>query len=366
MLRSVLLFVATTASLSLGQSAGAQTSVTTDPVGFTTVQCLANSDTFVSVPFTRPPEFTGAVQSVSGSTLTVSGSPWTANQFVYNGTNQRNRYYALIGPGGSGNTKEGHTFLVTANTQNELTLDTAQESLTGVPAGAQLVLIPYWTLASVFPPTDQNVSFTPTTSTRSFQTQILIPNYDAVGINPGYSATYYFINSGANVGWRKFGEDPTAERGDDPLAPDGYIVVRNQNGAPTRPLAAAGAVLMKKLTIPLATSATTQQDNSVAMIRPVTVPLSGTGLSPANGSFVATTSTRSFQDQLLLFNNAQAAINKAPSATYYYMNNGWRLFGDDPAVDHSADQIPAGSALRVRKARTANGQPALWTNAPTY
>ena len=39
----------------------AQTTVATDPVGFTTFACPANSDTFVSVPFVRIPEFVGAV-----------------------------------------------------------------------------------------------------------------------------------------------------------------------------------------------------------------------------------------------------------------------------------------------------------------
>jgi len=62
----------------------AQTNVTTDPVGFTTTSCLGNSDTYLGIPFTRPPEFTGTVQSVNGSMLTVNGNlGWTVNQFVY-------------------------------------------------------------------------------------------------------------------------------------------------------------------------------------------------------------------------------------------------------------------------------------------
>src|ERR1051326_2497762 len=58
-------------------------SVTTDPVGFlqpfntqaNQINLLANSDTLVSVPFTRPPEFTGAIASISGNVITVSSSP---------------------------------------------------------------------------------------------------------------------------------------------------------------------------------------------------------------------------------------------------------------------------------------------------
>jgi uncharacterized protein (TIGR02597 family) len=51
--------------------------VTTDPVGFAKISCVSNSDTFVSLPFTRPSEFVGAIQSVSGNTIVVDSTPWT-------------------------------------------------------------------------------------------------------------------------------------------------------------------------------------------------------------------------------------------------------------------------------------------------
>jgi hypothetical protein len=59
----------------LASARGQTTSATTKPVGFTATSCLANFDTYLSVPFTLPPEFTGSVQSISGSTLTITGSP---------------------------------------------------------------------------------------------------------------------------------------------------------------------------------------------------------------------------------------------------------------------------------------------------
>jgi len=45
--------------LSVANFASAQVTVTTDPVGFTTTTLLGSSDTFVSIPFTRPSEFVG-------------------------------------------------------------------------------------------------------------------------------------------------------------------------------------------------------------------------------------------------------------------------------------------------------------------
>ena len=107
-LRRLLFLSAAFAASLLPLAAVAQTSVVSDPVGFLTTSCLGNSDTFVSVPFTRPPEFVCAIQSVSGSIITVTGTPgWTGNQFVYAVGAQPKHYYALIGSGGASNPKEG-------------------------------------------------------------------------------------------------------------------------------------------------------------------------------------------------------------------------------------------------------------------
>lgn len=352
--------------------------VTTEPVGFTRINCLSNSDTFVGLPFTRLPEFVGTIQSVSGNTIVVSGTPWTAGQFVYATGTQPKRYYVLVGPAGTTNPKEGRTFFITGNSSNTLTLETTPDELNGIPAGAQLLVIPYWTLNTVFPASDANVSFTATMSTRGFKTEILIPANGATGVNLAYSQVYFFSNnvnnSTGNIGWRVLG-DNTADHGDDPLAPGGYFVVRNLNAAPTLPLVSAGAVLTKRLSVPLTAPASGSQgqDKAVSMVRPVDVTLTNTGLWPADGSFVATTNTNDFKDRLLVYNNAQAALNKAPSAVYFYSDNvnsstsnvGWRLVGDN-TTPRGNDVIPAGSGFTVRKAGNGSGQTVIWTNAPTY
>jgi len=366
-------------SISLGlillASLGFAQSAVTDPVGFTTTSCLSNSDTLVSIPFTRPQAFVGSVTSIAGSTLTVTGSPgWTTNQFVYAQGSQPNHYYLLVGPAATTNPKEGHTYPITANTASTFTVDTTSDNLTGIPTNAQVIIIPYWTLATVFPDSDANISYTPTTQTRTFKTQILIPDYNATGINPSAAAVYFYsnnVNGVGGIGWRIFG-DNTTDHGDDVLIPDGYFTIRNLNSAPTLPLTAVGGVLTKKLAVPELTNATSGRDNSVSMVRPVAVSLNATGLNPADGSFVATTQTRSFQDQLFIFDNSTVAINKSPSAVYFYSNNvngnggiGWRIFGDN-TTDHGNDLLAAGSALIIRKAANGTGLPVYWTNSPTY
>jgi len=353
-LKSYLLIVA--AACIGGPSLSAQTAtVTTDPAGFTTTPCLSNSDTYLGIPFTRPPEFTGTVQSANANTLTINGTPgWTNNQFAYAAGGQPKHYYVLIGYGGATNPKEGHTYAVTSNGSNTLTVDTSFDNLAGVVASTQVTLIPYWTPATIFPPGDAGVSFTATNSPPTYKTELLIPNTSSSGINLSPSATYFFINNGSNVGWRLEG-DNTTDHGHDPLLPDSYLIVRNSNGAPTLPLTASGSVLMSKLAVPILASASQQQDNPVAMIRPVDTTLDSNGLAPIDTSFLQ-------GDQLLLFDNTQAQIGKQPNKVYTF-NDGWRLSNDN--LDHSKDIVPAGSAMLVRRAAKSAGT-VYWVNAPTY
>ncbi len=357
--RLLLLSVAVAGALMLAPVASAQSDAS-DPVGFITTNQLGNSDSFVSLPFVRQPAFVGPLQSAAGTTITVSGSPWTPSQFVYSAGNQPNHYYVLIGSAGGSNPKEGHTYPIIGNTANTLTVQLGQDNLTGIPANTELSVIPNWTLATAFPAGYQNVSFTPTTSSASYKTQIRVPDISASGIDLPYTS-YFFSNNvdgtSGNVGWRVVGDNATSH-GDDPLLPDSHFVVRNLNGAPTLPLISVGGVLLKKVTTPLMTTLGSAQDNPVSMVRPLAVALNATGLSAAQGSFAA-------NDQLLVYDNGQLGFNKAPSAVYYQdpaaANGPWRLLGDS-ATDRGSDVIPAGTGFIIRKA-ASNGQPAFWTNS---
>jgi len=333
---------------------------TTQPVGFTSVSALANSDTLYSVPLTRPSEFSGTVQSVTSSVITVAETPsWTNNQFVYLAGTQPKTYYVLVGGGGTSNPEEGHTYAITANGSNTLTVDTTVETLSGITANTEVTIIPYWTMATVFPASKAGVYFTATTLSTSYKTQVLVPDNTVNGVNLPVT-TYFFSNNvdgtTGNVGWRIVG-DNTTDHGDDPLLPDSYFNIRNLNGSPTLTFRGFGHVLTDKFTTGLQTLNTGQQDNAVAMIRPIGVTLNQTGLTPTDGSFVATIRPNQIKDALLIFNNAQVKHNKKPSAIYFYFGGtgpmGWKKKG-------------AGSAIVIRKARTATGATVFWTNPPTY
>lgn len=329
--------------------AAAEITVTTDPVGFATTTLLGSSDSFISIPFTRPPEFIGRLASPTmPGAITVTGTPWTPSQFKYAKGSQPKHYYVLIGSGAG--VKEGRSYAITDNTNNSLTVTTtAFDDASDIPANSQVEIIPYWTPATIFPASDAGVSFTPTTNPPVYQTLIRVPDYSTPGTGFAYAAEYYF-NSGA---WQRVGG---GDGSDDPLLPDGYFIVRNANTAPTLSLTNIGAVLLKKLSVYLATSTNQPQNNPVGMVRPIHVSLDATGLNPRDGSFGGGATG----DKLLLFNNAAAGIDKSPSAIYTY-DTHWRLSGDSTASDRGADIIPAGTGFVVQKA--ANAQSAFWTNA---
>jgi uncharacterized protein (TIGR02597 family) len=425
----VLAALACAVMVALWPSRLAAQTATTDPVGFVTIPLLANSDSLISIPFTQPAVFTGAIGSISGNTITVAGSPgWTASQYVYAAGTQSSTYYAIIGPdattltgtvsvtngmaavtgsgtlftsqlavndellvsglaynvsaiasdtaltlsraftgtSGAGLTatgdhspQEGSYFTVTANDTNSLTVNLNGDSLSSVAAGTSVSLIPYWTLGTAFPASAAGTSFTDSTSPKYPQTLLLLPDISSAGINLAAAASYFHYNGS----WRLSGGDPSVASDDVLLPPSNYFTVRSAAAATS--FAPVGAVAMNRLSIPLNTQTSSQQDNAVTVVRPVAVTLNDAGLI-SSGAFTVSTSLKSPADLLLTYDNTVASSNKSALSIYFYYNGGWRQAGASSTTDYGATVIPFGSALTIRKAATNNGLTAFWQNTRTY
>lgn len=368
--RNLPLAILVVAGLLAAQDARSQTTtVSTSPVGYVQLACTGSSDSLYTIPFTQPAAYVGLVASVSGSTVTVSGTAgWTANQFVYSGSGS-STYFALLGAATTGtNPREGATYTVTANGTNTLTLSLNGDTISS-STNCTISVIPYWTLATVFPSSNElsvnpNGSFSKSTSTRltNLNTQILIPSYSGTGINLSAASIYYYYNGA----WRLYGDSSSNYHGDDVLVNNGYFVVRNSN-TPTTSLTAMGTVVTGKVLVPLATEAAISQDNPVALVRPVDVPLNSTGLA-GTSAFTTSTSTRltNLSDQLLLYSDTTSGINKSAASIYYYYNGHWALYGDSSSNDHGTDVIPAGNGFVIRKVANGTGATAFWQDSPTY
>jgi uncharacterized protein (TIGR02597 family) len=73
-------------------------------------------------------------------------------------------------------------------------------------------------------------------------------------------------------------------------------------------------------------------------------------------------------DELLVFDNTAAVINKSASAIYFYRNGAWRKVGAANATDDFGSTIvfgPTGGVI-IRKATTVAGSSTNWSNTPTY
>ena len=325
--------------------------------GFQKITLSANADSIIAVPFNRLSADSGLVSSVSGSVIQIQGTPnWTANQFVYSSGVQSNTYYARFDSGAW----EGRYFTITNNGTNSLTLNLAGEVLTGVLAGDAVSIIPYWTLATMFPNTGNSSNWNGinvSANAGQRKTEVLIPNLNGIGKNLAPSLTYYLLT---NASWRLYPN--STNNNDDILRPNTYMIVRNNSSNAT--YVAMGDVQMTKTVTGLRGSLTVVQDNFVGLPRPIEVSLDNSGLL-TNYSFAQSVSAGVRRDELLVFNYTNIAKNKAPADTYYYLTNaGWRKFPSSANYGPSNVLLP-GCGFIVRRATNSITAP-FWTNSATY
>ena len=299
--------LATASSLIAGSalllaSAQAQTSVATDPVGFTTANLLANSDTRISIPFTRPAEFTGTIASISGSTITVAATPgWTSNQFVYVPTTQVKTYYAIIGPN-----------IASLTGTVAVTNGSATVTGTGTAFATQLVagdeILVNGTVATVA----QVVSATSLTITSPFIGTTATGAAATFDHSPKEGSMYTVTANGANS------------------------LTVNLNGDSLNSIASSVGNTSVTL-IPYWTLATA-------------FPSTNAGVS-----FVASTGPqiRNLATQILLPDLNSAGTDLAANQYFYFYNGNWRLFGQDPAVAYDDTILLPTSHFIVRNTSTA-------------
>lgn len=367
------LAVAALLAASVSPSIHAQTSATTDPVGFYKITLAGASDNFISLPMARDAVFAGTVAgSITANSFTVnagSGSPnWTASQFVYANPAQRETYYAEFTSGAL----RGLYYKVTANGTNSLTLDTEGDSLLthalpGAPAAALLAgdgvkLRPYWRVKDVFEVAGAPV-IEARTVTFTAKDDIFIPNYTSVGVNKSASVTIYYH---AGNGWRAVGQS-TTDYADFLLKPNECIIVRRRNVA-NLDLTNTGWVLMNKgITFIPGGNGSVGNDTYISINRPAPVKLDDSGLRIADQSksiIVDSISTFNRQDELFAWDPG-TGLNRAPTKTYFYLaGQGWRQVGNASTTIGQTVLLNPGEAYVVRKKAANAGRD--WVNDANY
>ncbi|MGK0188679.1 MAG: hypothetical protein ACI9R3_004491 [Verrucomicrobiales bacterium] len=144
-------FIALVAFVVLGDQLVLAQSVS-DTVGWVKLTSKMNGDLPFSIPFQRPHEYDGAVESISGNVVTLTNAAFDTNpdQFVY-APPQNDHFYLVIKNG----LLNGTAYDVTANGAATVTVDqnhpTDDAATQGLAAGALVEIVPCWTLNTLLP-----------------------------------------------------------------------------------------------------------------------------------------------------------------------------------------------------------------------
>lgn len=291
--------------------------------------------------------------------LTVSGASFGA----FGGT-----HYVKFTSGGD----NGKFFAIASNDATTITLDLNGDTLTA-SSGDTFSVTKFWTLAELFVPAQSTTNPTTTgnaivASTSSLasgrRTEVLLPNTTGTGVNLASTDIYYIFNGA----WRKAGQPATTSFDATQLWPDNYFIIRHPVAVTSNTTyTATGEVETGNFSVALTTRNSVRQDNFIGIPRPIDVSLDGLSLGNTSAFLTSTSSLASGRrDELLIFDNALAARNKAPSSIYYYFNGAWRKAGQPATTNFGTDLIKAGSGILIRKYQVSGGPTQFWNNTPTY
>jgi uncharacterized protein (TIGR02597 family) len=326
----------------------AQTTATTDPVGFVTFTAKANSDLRLGIPMLQAPSFQGSADSVSGTTVSATGIETLSGS-----------QYLTVTSG----TAEGSWEVVASSAAGSVTLAAA---ITGFEAGDSFAVRPFWTLNTLFPdggaiPASSDV-FNPVAS-------VILNNPTAQGINLAPDKAYiYHDGSQGPAGWYDSSDVNAGLKNDIVVSPEVSIAIRNNTGSDVS-IPITGNVPTAKFGIDIASRAAGQQDNLVYNQFPTSVTLATSGLVES-GAMSVSSDVFNPTDTLIVYSSESTGFNPAGSASYLYHDGsqgpaGWYDSADVNAGLKNDVEIPAGASFVVRKA-AGSDQVSSWDPSLPY
>jgi uncharacterized protein (TIGR02597 family) len=247
----------------------------------------------------------------------------------------------------------------TAHTTNgTITVEPGESSdvqTQGLLAGDTIEIIPFWTLNTLFP-NGQGVTATADIDVPQDLVLLLPQTVPGTNLTAAKSSLYStdLVNL-PSAGW--YDANAFNPVGDDVVAPDTYIIVRNKGD--NQPFTLVGGVPMggAKTTNLVRLSAGVKQDNYV--VNPFPIPLSLPELNLfESGVFEATSDIDAPKDVLLVYQGTESGFDSQPLKAYIYSTDtvnlgvaGWydasSFLGPYTSVDKL---VPAGAGMIVRKA----------------
>jgi uncharacterized protein (TIGR02597 family) len=313
--------------------ASAQTTATTTPAGFITVNFPAApsastpSLTALSVPLYKPADFTGGVGTIdSANQFTLTGAAWTPGAFASATAPRLVRIKS-----GSGT---GKFFVVTGNTNNQLTVDLTGTGVANINTvvstspSTQCEVLPANTLGNVF-----GTGATPPTlkpgATANDGDNVLLWN------GSGWD-TYFWtgvVGTPNNI-WKRSG---TIDRSNVIIYPDdGVFVVRRETASAT------SVTLLGTVPSTSEQSGIPSGSTFLGNRFPIDTTLGGLGLQNIPGWDAGVTSSDA--DNVLILNVSGGWDTYFWTGTEGSPNNIWKRSG---TIDRSSTPIPAGTAVFI-------------------
>ncbi len=319
--------------------ATAQEAVTT-PVGVMTYTFPATTQltgTYISVPLTASPVFSGSVATVGANSLTFSGTPFTAGALSQASAPHFVRFQS--------GAQIGRIILVTANTANSVTVDVTDNSTQttnlntsgfAVAEGDRVQIIPGDTLASFF---GDNTPQNPLV----FAGAAAPLSADTISVFNKATSRYdsYFFST--SLGYWRPATSSTQNVNSLILYPESGVGITRRNGRPATQISVVGEVP----TIPSLTK-TVGGNQGINSSTRVPVDMTLGQLNIAN--WIKSNAPLS-ADSLSIFNPTTARWD-----SYYQRVDGtWRRNGG-PNTDQSSVVISAGSTVGILKRGVVSGQ----------
>jgi uncharacterized protein (TIGR02597 family) len=279
----------------------------------------------------------------------AAGVPLKPNQYSYVAGVQPVTYYALVTAGKS----KGDYFTVQGNSSNSLFID--PEGLTLDARDITAVnLLPYWSLSSLFPPSQATISFIPTTDASNIMTTVVISPPVTYGTQQPQNVGPSFYFSAALTNWVST-TNPSVPAGDEVIQPGAYVYLQN-TGSNNYPLHVflSGSVLTNQFNFYFTTSRTSSATSYFSLPRNSSYPIGQIGFNDSN--FTQSTGTTILQrNDLLIIDDSNGGV----AATFYRYKNQW-YNTDNPVPTNPV--FPPGTVFGLKKPSSSRPGTSLLIN----
>jgi uncharacterized protein (TIGR02597 family) len=326
--------------------------------GYLKIECPGGTDTRVSAPFHPVAAWSGplagAPQSAGGGIVRLTVNlPAEIGVGAFAAT----PHWVLCK---AASVAAGRHFLVTAHNGASIDVEGGAADWAGVAAGAQVEVIPAWTLDGLFPPGQQSTFHLSTGRLAPDRgSELLLFNQVGKGTQLAPSRRYFITASG----WTSV--DGFTGGGDTIIAPGEAFIIRHPAGRPATEFVVSQQVYGEVVRIGVRVSEDSRQDTTAAPPRPVKIPLED--LQFSSGLFEDSASTDPIlrKDELIVFDNTAQGINKAPAGIFFRTGGQWV---EDTAGFPVANlvEIEPSAGLVIRKSAGTLDQTVQWANPAPY